>query len=213
MGTWFANIFESVIRRVDKLLRVVQESETKGTTVSANFRGIKQLGENPTDGVVATWSWHSIAGIGTPGAPDAGPMTPTLPDQFGYHANFDQSYKWILDTKQVQGSYTFGTIKKLRVQINKLRSWVSGDSKWYLSGRIWIYIPLTNELFCVADSQPLAFDTIATVEDNPESYNEEFHINAPAGSTIEVWCESDFLTGNLIASPTMCVVVNAYNRD
>jgi hypothetical protein len=194
---------------------MVPEPETKGTIgMSANFRGIKQLGDSASDGAVATWSFHGIAGVGSLGAPDIGPTTPTLPDQFGYHnQSFTQSYKWLLDINAVQATYGFGTIKKLRVQINKLRSWISGDNKWYISGRIWIYVPLTNELFCFSSATPLSFGALTgTPEDSPETYNEEFDVNIPVGAVIEVWCESDFNTGNFVTSPSPCVVINAYNR-
>lgn len=180
--------------------------------MSANFRGIKQLGDSPSDGAVATWTFHSLAGAGNPGAPDAGPVTPTLPDQFGYNANYNSSYKWVLDIRSVQGTYDFGVIKKLRVQINKRRSWLGADGKYAITGRIWVYIPLTNEMFCF-DAEPSAFTAVTAVQDSPVSINDSFEVNVPPGATIEVWCESDIGSGGFISSPTMCVVVNAYNRS
>jgi len=216
MGEWFRHVLESTIRRVDLLLHVVPKPEPEGGTMSANFRGIKQQGDSPADGAIATWSFRTLFGVGTPGAPDAGPLSPNLPNQVAVSANganFPLSYKWVLDIQAVQGSYDFGPIKKLRINLSKLRSWISGDNKWFISGRVWVYIPLTNELFTFSDDSPLAYSVIATAPaDNPETWNREFDVNLPRNATIEVWVESDIGTGNFVTGPAVQFVLNAYNR-
>jgi len=180
--------------------------------MSAVFQGIKQQGDSASDGATATWT---IAGIqGAPNGPDFSGVAPTIPGQLSVdNAAFNASYGWNLDIQSVRKTYGFGPIKKMRVQIGKLRSWFDENGHYFKSGRVWIYIPSTGEVFCVSSQNPLMFSAFtAAPSDNPEEFNLEYNLNVPPDTVIQVWAESDISTGAFVSSPRTSITVTLFNR-